>query len=788
MSDLKICRICLRIGTKMYKYDQYQLKWCYEDITVTKIDEQDKLPHYFCFECATLLYKYHKFKQKCYKGQAALKTLLLKGPITYNAVNNYNCKSENLQSALGIITVNNRVKTYLINDGQNKIIQRKVSKGNDDGDVGVSVSAEDLTKTQNAEADLEVRSVKILVKNESSATKVTTDNALLSTDNVEDDLDYVVDTDNNYKSLTAVFIPEKDLVIKTEEDNIENTELDDNIIDKTNKKVIKEKLSQEKLKKTSNNRGLRKYDFPVVVDTSSVTKTTDKNINLGIKSDEISIKTESNAMVSVASDVLSVMDDSVNNTDCDSVNNESLTTPELIPENNVSIKSKKSNIDNLDQAVTEWMQNNSKKKPIREKLKRSVSNEKHLGKRKHRKIENSRNVQEEKKYKFTAKSKKVLDPSKWRKISLSEEEALKEFEKRARDPKYVQATYHCKDCYKFFSREDIMTRHLKLRHNPSIGPFECRFCHIRFKLKCHLRKHTPMHYTKYECLVCNLVVSIESTALMHEEAHLGVTRTCNHCGEQFRHLSTFYTHLRTHRSKFVCTLCGASFVSDAGLHQHKRVKHVDDAEQSKSPQDAATFCDRCQIKFETAKAYAEHLKSSALHADVEKADNEEVPTSKKRYRRLRYGRTTKRKPTTCHQCGKHFDSQTLYMTHHLEEHPGTSFCPPNERHICEICGASLAPGSIAMHQNIHTREKLHSCGTCGRDFHSSAGLKRHLVTHTGEKPFECPLCDKRFTQSNSMKLHYRTFHLKQPYPKRTRNKKKEEIQEVVPMETEEESY
>ncbi|XP_026318322.1 zinc finger protein 596-like isoform X2 [Hyposmocoma kahamanoa] len=131
---------------------------------------------------------------------------------------------------------------------------------------------------------------------------------------------------------------------------------------------------------------------------------------------------------------------------------------------------------------------------------------------------------------------------------------------------------------------------------------------------------------------------------------------------------------------------------------------------------------------------------------------------------------THRKPTTCHQCGEHFDTQAACMKHHLTMHPRTSFCPPQERHICEICGASLAPGSVATHINMHTRAKVHTCETCGRAFHSSVGLKRHMVTHTGEKPFACSLCDKRFTQSNSMKLHYKTFHLKQPYPKRRKNK------------------
>ncbi|CAG4939636.1 unnamed protein product [Colias eurytheme] len=135
-----------------------------------------------------------------------------------------------------------------------------------------------------------------------------------------------------------------------------------------------------------------------------------------------------------------------------------------------------------------------------------------------------------------------------------------------------------------------------------------------------------------------------------------------------------------------------------------------------------------------------------------------------------------RKPTTCHQCGKFFKTQNECMKHHYKEHPRTSFFPPSERHICEICGASLAPGSIKAHHNSHTKQILHTCNICGRQFAASVSYKRHLLTHTGEKPFPCTQCGKRFTQSNSLKLHHNTVHLKQPHPKRNRRKKKEELE------------
>ncbi|XP_013138216.1 PREDICTED: zinc finger protein 491-like [Papilio polytes] len=545
MSSLKICRICLRIGGKLYEHDQFQLKMYYENVTSIKVVKMDNLPRYFCYECAMILYKFHKFKEKCQYSLRKLKSLK---PITYQAINSIKSNKE-IYTNLSIAMVNKKVKTYLFNE-----IPEEIKNKFDD-------------QINNSDDDLNFNEVNIKIESPRSDVPSPKHDTSSESDFPQE--------------VTEVFI--KDDILKTEIFKIECPEV--------------EKKNTDDTEKDLNSRCLRK-----------------------------------------------------------------------------------------------------RKKA--EKLNK------------------------EKNYKFTRR-KRYLDSNKWKKISLNEEEAIRDFEKRAVDPKYVQSTYNCKDCYKFFSKEDIMLRHFKLRHNTAIGPYECRFCHSRFRLECHLRKHIRTHYTKYECLVCNLVVAFETTALMHEETHAGVTRACKHCGEQFRHMSTYYTHLRTHRSRHVCALCGASFVSAAGLHQHKRVTHVGRQECDVSSEDS--FCSRCQIKFESAAAYTEHLQSSALHADVDKEDNEEVPAPKRRCNRLRFTFTRRRKPMDCYQCGKHFSTQMECMNHHQKEHPGTSFCPPSERHICEICGASLAPGSIAMHQNLHTREKIYNCETCGRQFYSSAGLKRHRV-------------------------------------------------------------
>ncbi|GBP20901.1 Zinc finger protein 189 [Eumeta japonica] len=400
---------------------------------------------------------------------------------------------------------------------------------------------------------------------------------------------------------------------------------------------------------------------------------------------------------------------------------------------------------------------------------------------------------------------RYLDANNWVKTTLTEEEAISEFQMKCLDPTYMKSPYKCEDCFRGFSKEEMYNRHFVLRHNESLGDYVCKLCKMRFKWQSHLRLHMKKHYNKYQCQRCHFVCSLEHTALAHEEYHSGVVKKCMHCGEEFRHISTYYTHIRNvHRSEYICTYCGASFVSEAGLHQHKKVKHFDvDLYPQDSPdddEDVKTYCERCDITFHTRKAYDEHKFHSVMHSEGikdKKLDDITIPRKAlgKRVRSVAnrqsqissqdgttvvvpQGKRTKRDkrpkaiPTTCHQCGEHFPTQTACMRHHLAEHPGTSFYPPTARYICDICGASLAPGSVAVHQNLHSREKKYPCPTCNKIFHSTVGLKRHLITHTGEKRYGCTLCDKRFTQSNSMKLHYRTFHLKQPYPKRNRDKKK----------------
>ncbi|KAJ2940902.1 hypothetical protein O0L34_g10163 [Tuta absoluta] len=676
MSDLKICRICLRAQCKVYKYDRYQLKPYYEEVMAQTMDTKDGLPNYFCYECASFLRKFHKFKEKCWTGQQVLKQIQAsKKNITYEAVYKVDREQLKLKSPLDIIRVTKRVKTYItLEKDDNSDTECERTDGEDEKEISIT--------------DIEDKSAQIICEQPTF------------NDNY--------DSDPNVTYLgQSEFEDEKPVISYQDLISLDN-ENDTNDVD------------------------------PKIEHDDNIESDSSETVLADIKKD---IGAEKPVFVDVKKDV-------------------------PLPKKETPKAKKKTNIKQKRSSILERVL----------KTKRKISP------------------------KFKPKKDSLLDKDNWKIYSLTEEEAVKEFQLRAENEKYKAAAFKCVDCFKGFSKEDMLKRHKQLRHSETLGKLECRFCHKRFNWESKLRRHMVEHFTRYKCLLCDIVMCVEYTAELHNEWHKGATKKCDHCGEEFRHRSSYYTHLRTHRSVHVCVLCGVSFVSQTGLQMHRKIKHVEDVIIEDEDDDGPinTFCAKCDIRFETRKAYEKHIFHSAMHADdpadeddatkkilgkrnqdkilgkesangrkdlkltVLTTDDDGKPLKMRRKSCIRRKRV---KPTTCNQCGKHFDTQMACMKHHKAEHPRTPF--HNERHICEICGALLAPGSVAMHANIHSRQKEFPCETCGKKFHSYAGLKRHLVAHTGEKPFACTLCDKRFTQSNSMKLHYNTFHLKQPYPKST---------------------
>lgn len=83
--------------------------------------------------------------------------------------------------------------------------------------------------------------------------------------------------------------------------------------------------------------------------------------------------------------------------------------------------------------------------------------------------------------------------------------------------------------------------------------------------------------------------------------------------------------------------------------------------------------------------------------------------------------------------------------------------------ICEQCGLTFpSVHTLAVHSGA--AHPLYSCPCCGKHFHHSANLTRHMAVHRGAgKSHQCPLCYKTFTQKSTLIDHMNLHSGQRPH-------------------------
>ncbi|XP_076006088.1 uncharacterized protein LOC143000593 [Genypterus blacodes] len=83
--------------------------------------------------------------------------------------------------------------------------------------------------------------------------------------------------------------------------------------------------------------------------------------------------------------------------------------------------------------------------------------------------------------------------------------------------------------------------------------------------------------------------------------------------------------------------------------------------------------------------------------------------------------------------------------------------------ICEHCGMTFpSPHALAMH--ARSTHMLYTCPCCGKHFHHSGNLTRHMAVHRGTgKSHQCPLCYKTFTQKSTLIDHMNLHSGERPH-------------------------
>ncbi|XP_023949941.1 zinc finger protein 879 isoform X2 [Bicyclus anynana] len=397
---------------------------------------------------------------------------------------------------------------------------------------------------------------------------------------------------------------------------------------------------------------------------------------------------------------------------------------------------------------------------------------------------------------------------------LSFDEQIADIMKRQETANYKNSRFKCTLCYKGFLDEEAYNGHMS-RHTNQCGEYECAICKTHFKHPHALRKHITAHHTqRFSCNSCAYVTTHRQTARLHERWHKGTKYQCPHCPDEFVKFTTYMGHIRIkHPSDFVCELCGYSFVSEKGIDLHKKLKHRLDDRQI--PEDGP-LCEPCNVRFVSEAAYKRHRQVSTKHNSDDKDKGkrkrelkEKKPECGERNERRMYPSQIRKAegPISCEQCGMQLEDSRAYHGHFRRHHPDknrTKYPSMKSPFMCESCGRMFQSYALLKdHRWVHTGERpfacdscgksfrmkqrlvahrrVHSqvratyvCGLCGKSFSTHSNRQRHMVIHTGLKPFKCEMCGKCFKHSSEKRAHVTYVHLKKPWPKRARGKRRQD--------------
>jgi len=99
---------------------------------------------------------------------------------------------------------------------------------------------------------------------------------------------------------------------------------------------------------------------------------------------------------------------------------------------------------------------------------------------------------------------------------------------------------------------------------------------------------------------------------------------------------------------------------------------------------------------------------------------------------------------TCDVCSKNFLTDRALKNHSFTHMDGkVQDCESQDEKVLHR----------GRHYGLNDFRKLHTCDMCNKTFLQRCSLKLHYRLHTGEKPYKCDECDKIFSYREDLKYH-----------------------------------
>lgn len=121
--------------------------------------------------------------------------------------------------------------------------------------------------------------------------------------------------------------------------------------------------------------------------------------------------------------------------------------------------------------------------------------------------------------------------------------------------------------------------------------------------------------------------------------------------------------------------------------------------------------------------------------------------------------TIHKKDTTysCETCGMQFLSPGGLRKHIRAAHD-------NEMKSCKVCGKQFNEFNLKLHMKTHEAPK-HVCQYCGKAFRENFQLKEHIQATHLKEPFQCQECEQDFESKVLLNAHTKSEHTRLLCPK-----------------------
>nr|XP_054768854.1 zinc finger protein 595-like isoform X2 [Lytechinus pictus] len=338
------------------------------------------------------------------------------------------------------------------------------------------------------------------------------------------------------------------------------------------------------------------------------------------------------------------------------------------------------------------------------------------------------------------------------------------------EPENLSLGLQCKICGNVYPKMSDLQKHYMIHELNHL--YRCRFCDTIWDRKRMYRRHMQTHKVKpYRCPKCYKAFSNENRLRRHIDKH--VRRHLKRKGEIHSDPSLIFSasdgakkrfnkkrkkrakgkmkkkSKRKVKTKSKKTDANAGENGDVlELGKCLQVEHRN-VHQRKGEESGKYVCDICNLSCVNNLHLYNH---KMVHAGQKIRPCDICGQGYRSNYELMKHKEDQHSQCHCQICGKGFLSTSDLEVHHKEKHVKDPL-------TCATCGkVCVNERHLENHRVVHTGRKLFVCEFCGQGFHLRYALVEHLGIHTGQKPHRCDICQQSFSQTEDLLQHKKLMH------------------------------